>query len=148
MATSVRYASLDDLAALTPLFDAYRVFYREASNLAASRAFLQQRLALNESVLLLAEIDGVASGFIQLYPLFSSASMARIWLLNDLFVTESARGQGVARALMEKARQHGVATGALRLELSTAHANLAGQALYESLGYQLDQEFRYYALAL
>ncbi|BCL76316.1 putative N-acetyltransferase YhfO [Jeongeupia sp. HS-3] len=146
--TTVRYASLDDLDVLAPLFDAYRVFYGAQSDVAAARVFLAERLALAESVLLLAEDDGVAVGFGQLYPLFSSVGMRRTWLLNDLFVAEAARGRGVARALMHKARDHARASGAARLRLSTAHTNGAAQALYESLGYVLDTEYRGYSLAV
>ncbi|UXY15324.1 GNAT family N-acetyltransferase [Chitiniphilus purpureus] len=148
MSAEVRYASLDDLARLAPLFAAYRVFYEQPHDLPAAHAFLHERLARQESVLLLAELDGEPAGFIQLYPSFCSIGAARIWILSDLYVVPEARSRGVARALMEKARQHGLASGAIRLELSTAHTNLAGQALYESLGYQRDTVFRYYGLTL
>ncbi|GHD67120.1 GNAT family N-acetyltransferase [Jeongeupia chitinilytica] len=146
--TTVRHASLDDLDVLVPLFDAYRQFYKQASDVDGVRDYLGERLALRESVLLLAENAGRAVGFVQLFPLFSSVGMRRVWLLNDLFVTDSARGQGVARALMGTARGHAQATGAASLRLSTAHANHAAQALYESLGYQRDTEFQGYALKL
>ncbi|MBM3117312.1 GNAT family N-acetyltransferase [Jeongeupia naejangsanensis] len=144
----VRYASLDDLDRLAPLFDAYRVFYEQASDPALARAFLAERLNLGESVLLLAETGGVACGFIQLYPYFSSIAATRAWSLMDLYVAESARGAGVARLLMNKAAAHARATGASHLELSTAHTNTRAQALYESLGYELDTVYRYYSLLL
>ncbi|GHD67124.1 GNAT family N-acetyltransferase [Jeongeupia chitinilytica] len=144
----VRYASLDDLDALAPLFDAYRVFYKQPSDPVLARAFLAERLGLRESVLLLAERDGSACGFIQLYPYFSSIAATRTWSLMDLYVAETARGGGVARLLMAKAAEHARATGASHLELSTAHSNSRAQALYESLGYTLDTVYRYYSLAL
>jgi ribosomal protein S18 acetylase RimI-like enzyme len=142
----VRYATLDDVERVAPLFDAYRVFYQERSDLNLAQQFLRERLALGESVILLAELNGYAAGFIQLYPLFSSSTCRRILLLNDLFVAKSARGRGVARRLMGYAKEHAEQVGISRLELSTAHSNLQAQALYESLGYQLDREFRYYSL--
>lgn len=148
---TVRYASLDDLDLIAPLFAAYRVFYEQAYDLATARAFIAERLALRESVILLAldEKDdaGAALGFIQLYPIFSSIAAQRIWLLSDLFVSDAAREQGVARQLMNKATQHARDSGAAWLELSTAHTNTKAQALYESLGYQLDTVYRYYSLA-
>ncbi|MBM5571490.1 MULTISPECIES: GNAT family N-acetyltransferase [Deefgea] len=144
----VRYATLDDVERLAPLFDAYRVFYQQCSDLNLAQQFLRERLALGESVILLAESAGEAVGFIQLYPLFSSSTCQRILLLNDLFVAKVARGQGVARRLMARATQHAEQVGIVRLELSTAHSNLQAQALYESLGYQLDREFRYYSLTI
>ncbi|MDR3426002.1 GNAT family N-acetyltransferase [Silvimonas sp.] len=145
---SVRYASLDDLDAVAPLFDAYRVFYELPSDLTLARNYLAERLAKLQSVLLLAEIDAQAAGFIQLYPGFCSLAAAPFWTLYDLFVAETARGHGIARLLMEKARQHGEATGAVRIDLSTAHSNTTAQALYESLGYEMDQTYRYYSLPL
>jgi len=148
MSALVRYACLDDLDTLAPLFAAYRVFYEQPHEVAAARHFLHERLALQESVLLLAELDGQAAGFIQLYPSFCSIAAARIWILSDLYVTPKARQHGVARLLMDKARDHAIATGAIRLELSTAHGNTRAQALYESLGYALDTVYRYYGLSL
>ncbi|GAA5786191.1 N-acetyltransferase [Chitiniphilus shinanonensis] len=146
MRVSVRYASLYDLDALVPLFDAYRVFYGQYSDPGSARTFLAERLAHRESVILLAELDGEPVGLLQLYPLFCSLRMSRIWLLNDLFVAAAHRSQGVARQLMAKAEEHAQHSGANRLELSTAHTNKQAQALYESLGYRLDEVFRYYAL--
>ena len=49
---------------------------------------------------------------------------------------------------MERARQFGRASGAQRLELSTAEDNRPAQALYESLGYVRDEEFYFYELEL
>jgi ribosomal protein S18 acetylase RimI-like enzyme len=145
----IRYANLDDLNQLAPLFNAYRIFYQQDSNLQIAHDFLQQRLALNESVILLAsDQTGKGLGFIQLYPSFCSIAAARVWVLYDLFVETAARGMGVSRLLMEKARLHAQQTGAVRLDLSTAHDNQRAQALYESLGYQLDKTYRYYSLEI
>ncbi|WHZ18785.1 MAG: Acetyltransferase, GNAT family [Rhodanobacteraceae bacterium] len=143
-------ASLDDLEALAPLFDAYRVFYRQASDLARARAFLDERLRLGESTIFLARdaATGAALGFTQLYPAFSSVGARRIWILNDLFVAPEARSRGVARALMSTARAFAIETGALRLVLETAEDNTPAQALYESLGYARESDTRHYSLEL
>ncbi|WP_410497479.1 GNAT family N-acetyltransferase [Chitinibacter sp. S2-10] len=147
--TTVRYATLDDLDLIAPLFAAYRVFYEQPHDLVVARAFIGERLSLRESVILLAQNGaGSALGFIQLYPVFSSIAAERIWLLSDLYVCDEARAQGVARALMNKATQHARDTGAAWLELSTAHTNTRAQALYDSLGYQLDTVYRYYSLTI
>jgi ribosomal protein S18 acetylase RimI-like enzyme len=149
MQSLVRYANLDDLDQLAPLFNDYRVFYQQESHLPSAYAFLHERMARNESVILIAlNAEAAAVGFIQLYPSFCSISAQRIWILSDLFVCPSARGQHLSRALMEKARVHAKQTQAIRLELSTAHSNSRAQALYESLGYQLDQTYRYYGLEI
>jgi GNAT superfamily N-acetyltransferase len=144
----VRQAVPEDLGAVAPLFDAYRQFYGQAADLPRAESFLGERLARGDSVILLAEEDGRLLGFTQLYPLFSSTACRRIWLLNDLFTAEPARGRGVGKALMEAARAHAITTGASAIELATAHSNLPAQRLYQSLGYTLDQAFRVYSLKL
>jgi ribosomal protein S18 acetylase RimI-like enzyme len=130
------------------LFEAYRRFYQQPADLEQSRAFLRERLARGDSVIFLAEEGSTLLGFTQLYPLFSSTKCRRIWLLNDLFTVEAARGRGIGRALMNRARDHAVETGAAAIELATAHTNLPAQELYESLGYQRDEVFRVYTLRL
>lgn len=148
-AFDIHYASLDDIDDLTLLFDAYRVFYRQASDPELARSFLMQRMNLRESVIFLArDADTTdALGFVQLYPGFSSVSAGRVWILNDLFVKPDARGHGIGRALMQRAREHGEATGVLRLTLSTAKDNHTAQQLYESEGWQHDGD-RYYQLPI
>jgi GNAT superfamily N-acetyltransferase len=146
----VRQAGPGDVDAVALLFDAYRQFYQQPSDPVLSRAFIAERLARSESVIFLAERDGRAVGFVQLYPLFSStaARPRRLWLLNDLFVSPSARGGGVARALMDRARRLGEETGAAGLELATARTNTPAQRLYESLGWRQDEQFLRYELGL
>lgn len=143
-------ATLDDLDALAALFDAYRVFYAQASDPPVARAFLQERLQRGESVIFLARdaAGGRALGFTQLYPSFSSVSAHRTWILNDLFVAPSARKRGVARALMNCARAFAIETAALRMVLETAEDNAPAQALYESLGYVRETGTRHYSLEL
>ena len=141
-------ADLEHLQILAPLFDAYRVFYEQASDLAGAQEYLQQRLSNLDSVIFLA-LDGRRGlGFCQLYPSFTSVRMRRIWILYDLFVIRDARRQGIGRALMERVRKFGQASGAQRLELATARDNWPAQALYESLGYVRDEEFYFYELLL
>jgi ribosomal protein S18 acetylase RimI-like enzyme len=143
-------ASLEDLDALTTLFDGYRVFYKQPSDLVLAHAFIAERLQRGESVIFIARDSGnhEALGFTQLYPMFSSVSARRIWVLNDLFVVPAARKRGVARALMDCARDFATEAGALRLILETAEDNHAAQALYESLGYVLESGERHYSLEL
>lgn len=149
MPFEIRRATFHDLDALVPLFDGYRRFYGKPSDEAGAREFLTARLRLNESMILLAsDGHGVALGFTQLYPLFSSVRMVRTWLLNDLFVTADARRQGVANALLIAAAEQAKALGAASLSLSTALDNAPAQALYESLGWQRDRQFCSYDLTL
>jgi GNAT superfamily N-acetyltransferase len=144
---TTRRATGVDLDLLTPLFDGYRRFYGEASDLDLARRFLGERLGLGDTVLILAETGGRAVGFTHLFPVFSSTRCRRLWLLNDLFIDPASRTRGAGRALLLAARAHAEATGACGLELATAHTNIAARRLYESLGWKLDQTFRHYELA-
>ena len=143
-------AAIKDVPLLAPLFDAYRVFYGQPSNLKLAEKFLFDRLNANESVIFFCRRSSSNSpaGFTQLYASFSSVSAGRIWILNDLFVCPDARRLGVGRALIQAAHDHARETGALRVVLSTAHTNQAAQALFESLGYIQDSEFRTYSFAI
>ncbi|QKE64800.1 GNAT family N-acetyltransferase [Aquipseudomonas campi] len=142
-------AGVNDLDELVGLFAGYLEFYEVPRAAGEIAKFIGARLQRDDSTLFIARNEqGVAQGFVQLYPLFSSLSMAPAWLLNDLYVAPSARRQGVAEALMNAARAHGVATGACGLQLETAKTNLGGQALYEKLGYVRDEVFYTYWLSL
>lgn len=103
----VRLATLDDLDLLVPLFDAYRQFYRQPGDPDGARRFLADRLQRGESTIFLAVQDSIAVGFTQLYPSFSSGAMARIFVLNDLFVVPSARRAGVGTMLLQAAADFG-----------------------------------------
>jgi len=140
---SVR-AELDELDTLVPLFDAYRRFYGQAPDLTGARAFLADRFKRGESVIFLAVVDGAIVGFTQLYPTFSSVSMKRLWVLNDLFVAPDARKSGAGRALLERAERWAAETGAKGLTLSTQITNLPAQRLYEACGWTKDDEFIHY----
>lgn len=149
MSFQIRQATLLDLDKLAPLFDGYRQFYGQPSDLARARDFLAERLRHHESLVLLAlDEHGAGLGFTQLYPLFSSVRTVRTWLLNDLFVTATARRQGVGAALLKAAAEQAHALGAASLSLSTALDNVPAQALYESLGWQRDHQFCEYSLTL
>ncbi len=136
----VRRAGHADLDALVPLFDAYRRFYEQPADLERARNFLTTRFDRAESVVFLAFADGVAIGFTQLYPSFSSVSAERIHVLNDLFVGEAGRRRGAGAALLAAAIEFARDDGAVRLALSTARTNHAAQALYESTGWKRDDE--------
>jgi ribosomal protein S18 acetylase RimI-like enzyme len=142
---ATRLATIEDLDAVAPLFDAYRQFYKQPADLPRARHFIEERLRRQESVLLVAQTEARRIvGFCQLYPTFCSVRAARTYVLYDLFVSPDARGTGAGRALMLAAEAHAAKTGAARLELSTAKTNTVAQSLYESLGWQRDEAFFVY----
>ena len=141
----VRSATQDDLPALAELFDAYRIFYEKKSDIPGAMAFLFDRLQNNESVIFVSETDGRLTGFTQLYPLFSSTRMKRLWLLNDLYVSPEWRGQGHSIALIDAAKQHAIKTNAAGLMLETATSNFIGNQLYPKTGFVCDEDHNYYS---
>ncbi len=140
----IRALKEKDLPQLANLFDQYRVFYHQASNVDAARLFLEQRLRHGDSAILGAIVHDVLVGFTQLYPTYTSVGLGRIWILNDLYVTADARNRGVGAALMHAAAEYGEMTGAKRLVLATQVENHAAQHLYEKLGWKRDEAFYQY----
>ena len=136
MAIMIRRAGMEDVEAVAPLFDLYRVFYQQPSDVALARRFIGERLQHEQSVVLLAEQDGVAVGFTQLFPSFSSVRAGRAWILNDLYVQASARRNGIARSLLQAAADFARSDGAIRLELETDPDNRSAQALYRHMGWE------------
>ena len=135
-----------DLPAAAQLFDSYRQFYQQATDLALAQRFMTERLELEESVVLLAQsAAGELVGFCQLYPSFCSVEAAPIYTLYDLFVSPAARRSGVGRALLLAADARATADGKVRMDLTTARTNLQAQALYESLGWVRDEIFFAYS---
>ena len=146
---NIDFANIDDLDPVTLLFDQYRQFYKQKSNLAESRKFIEQRLIAQDSIIFLAKNENQnALGFTQLYPLFNSITCKRSLILYDLFVSPDHCRQGVAQQLMKIAKDYALKTGVDRMELSTSKTNLNAQKLYESLGWKIDLEFNYYVLEL
>ncbi|CAG7651596.1 hypothetical protein PAESOLCIP111_06348 [Paenibacillus solanacearum] len=146
----IERALLQDVAHLAPLFDRYRQFYGQTSDLDGAEAFLHDNVQLDRSVIyfVYANERSRPHGFTQLYPTLSSVSMRRLWVLNDLYVEAGLRKQGTGRALLEAARKHAAGTGAKGLELATAADNVTAQRLYEAAGYQKEVEFLHYFLSL
>lgn len=142
----VEQATINHLDGLAILFDQYRIFYEKQSDLIAAQEFLRERIAGNESVIFVSfDEANVMTGFTQLYPLFSSTRMKRLWLLNDLFVAAVFRGKSFSIALIERAKEHCRQTGGCGLILETAKSNTIGNKLYPRAGFQLDQDHHYYS---
>ncbi len=141
----IRKATINDLAQLANLFNLYRIFYEKQSAQDAATEFLSERITRHESEILVAETgDNDLAGFTQLYPLFSSTRMQRLWLLNDLYVSEQYRGKGISKKLIEAAKNIAIDTNAAGLLLETAKTNAVGNKLYPSTGFKLEQKSNFY----
>lgn len=141
-------ATLEDLEGVSNLFNGYRMFYGQISDVEGAKDYIKKRLENEESVIFIAKDSQKYMGFTQLYPTFSSISMKKAWILNDLFVDPEARKQGVGEMLIHKVKEYAMATGAKSIALETAPTNDAAQKLYEKNGYVRDTEFYHYELSL
>ena len=143
---TTRKASIDDLLPLATLFDAYRQFYEQTPDLALAKNFIAARLNKQDSMIFVAEnSENKLIGFCQIYPSFCSVAAAKIGVLYDLYVNESARKTGAGTALMLAAHEYAANNGLARLDLTTAKNNHTAQALYESLGWVRDEVFYAYS---
>lgn len=143
MTTTIIEADENHIEAVAPLFDQYRVFYKQESDEQAAKKFLLERIQKNESILFVAYLDGVAIGFTQLYTSFSSVSLQAVFILNDLYVAPSSRGKGVGEALLNRAKAVCRERKYKGLALETGVKNPA-QQLYEKLGWEKDTDCFHY----
>lgn len=141
-------ATIEDLEGVSNLFNLYRVFYKQSSDLEGARAYINERLENKDSIIFVVRDQQKYLGFTQLYSTFSSISMKRVWILNDLYVDSQARKQGVGGILLNRAKQFAIESGAKSIILSTAFDNFSAQRLYEKNGYERDEQFYHYNLSL
>jgi ribosomal protein S18 acetylase RimI-like enzyme len=145
MNVEIRKVKPGDLTSLSELFNQYRIFYGMPPDKAAAMQFMAERLLNRDSEILVADAGmGILTGFTQLYPLFSSVNMKRLWLLNDLFVSENCRRKGIARQLIYAAKKMAFETNAVGILLETAITNDAGNKLYPASGFIQNDKSHYY----
>lgn len=140
----IRKASLEDLDEVAMLFDLYRIFYRQDSDIEKGKVFLKERFMNSESDIFLAIADGKAVGFVQLYKLFHYTKLQKQWLLSDLFVHPDYRGRRLSVALIERCQKWCEETDACGLMLETEKTNDTGNRLYPRTGFIYDGQHNYY----
>ncbi len=122
------------------LFNKYRIFYKQPSDMVAAKKFIQARQDNNESIIFVAlELINdrkLPVGFTQLYPAYSSVRAIKYWILNDLYVESDHRKKGIGESLIKAAMEFAKADGAKSVELSTAIDNYTAQTLYENIGFE------------
>ena len=122
----IREAETSDIDQLSKLFDSYRMFYGNESNIDISKKFLESRLSNKDSKVFICEVNNILTGFVQLYPLFSSTRVSKYWLLNDLFVDSEYRGNGYSKLLIDKAKELVKESNACGMMLETEKSNKIG----------------------
>jgi len=148
MSENIKRANKNDANIIGEVFNLYRVFYKQESNVEIAQKYIAERLTNNEAVIFFAEDNGRCIGFTQLYPTFDSVNVRQKIVLYDLFVREEYRRKGFAKLLMNAAKKYASDNNFGSIELSTAKSNTPGQSLYESLGYIRDNEYYTYDLEI
>ncbi|WPC76425.1 GNAT family N-acetyltransferase [Vibrio porteresiae] len=135
---------------IAPLFNEYRVFHQQESDLSQAEQYLTARLMKQESILFVATTPTKEPlGFVQLYPTYSSITAGRILLLSDLFVSPKARRQGVATALLQRIKDHAADVHAQRIVLMSDKCRCAGvHELCSKLNYQPNSELLCFSSAV
>tara|TARA_E500000318_G_scaffold105462_1_gene112397 strand:- start:1354 stop:1809 length:456 start_codon:yes stop_codon:yes gene_type:complete len=132
----IKKISTGESALVIDLFDKYRVFYKQKSNLTLAKNFIKARLNNEESIIFVALVGKKPVGFTQLYPTYSSVGAIQNWILNDLYVGVQYRKQGIGEKLIKEAMEFAKGRGSKFLELSTAINNFTAQGLYEKIGFE------------
>ena len=140
----IRQATPEEVPLLALLFNNYRVFYGKPPDIGAAAQFLNDRLTRHESEIFVVVAGDTIAGFMQLYPLFSSTRMKKLWLLNDLFVSKEYRGRGFSKVLIEQAKELCRQTGACGFTLETGKGNAIGNQLYPKMGMRLSDGYNAY----
>ena len=150
---TIKQIDLTQTNLVVGLFNQYRIFYNQFSDIGMAKAFLDERLQHNESIIFVATDSNTqqAIGFTQLYPKYSSVRLTKNWILNDLYVDENYRKQGIGEKLIKAAMGFAKIQGSTFVQLETAVDNYTAQHLYESIGFvkqENDSEFFLYKIAI
>ncbi len=139
----IRELRRDDFVAWKTLWDGYNAFYGRAGATALPEAITQSTWsrffdAYEPIHALVAERDGTVNGKLAglAHYLFHRSTIAPLsnCYLQDLFTAESARGQGVGRALIEEVYRRGERAGASRVYWQTQEGNATARLLYDRVG--------------
>ena len=140
----IREAKLSDLENLPDLFNSYRMFYGKKSDLKVANEFLRSRIENKDSKIFVCDLNNELSGFVQLYPIFSSTRVSKYWLLNDLFVDIKKRGKGYSKLLIDRSKELVIESKACGMMLETEKSNDIGNMLYPSTGFKKNKLSNFY----
>ena len=146
MNIKIKEVSISKINDVVDLFDKYMIFYEQESNPNRYKIYLENRINNKEAIIYVAyDSDTKPIGFVLNYHSFSSVSLGKIIVLNDLFVLEDYRKYGVGNKLIDCSINFAKETGAVRVDLGTAKDNFEAQSLYEKIGFIKDTEYFSYS---
>lgn len=147
----IKQINLAEANLVVGLFNQYRIFYKQLSDIGMAQAFIHARLENNESIIFVAMDNDQPVAFTQLYPKYSSVKLIKNWILNDLYVDVDYRKQGIGEKLIRTAMDFAKKQGSTFVQLETAVDNYTAQSLYETIGFvkqEEDKEFFLYKIAV
>ena len=137
---TIKKATEHDVDELVGIIKRYREFQGVAiQDSSEIREFISARIKKSESIILIAvsEATDMIVGFVQLYPVFSTVSLQRQWLLNDIYVIEDERSKGIGSSLVKAVKEYfrGTAKGFI---LVTQKTNTGAKRFYDKHGWRTD----------
>jgi GNAT superfamily N-acetyltransferase len=128
-------ASEHELDHAARLLAEFRAWYGNATPTEEEMRESVRRIHGPEGEFLLGAVDREPVGICQLRYRWSVWTSSEDAWLEDLFVTDEARGTGLGRALLEAAIERARERGCVRIELDVDEANTPAITLYRSLGF-------------
>jgi len=137
MNTGIRKINKDEYELVADMFNKYRIFYKQPSDIELAKEYLKERLANNEAQFFVAydSITFELLGFTLLYARFSSVSAIKNWHIGDLYVEPNQRKRGLGQKLLQTAIDYATEHKAKFISLNTAKDNFTAQKVYEDFGF-------------
>lgn len=139
MSITVRQITDQDKSAWLSLYLAYLKFY-ESAPVEYSTELLWSRLTKQDPEIhgLLAEVDGLVVGICHFH--YQLTTWSKTWhcYLEDLYVSEEARGKGVASALIAEVKKLAIEQECSELFWITKESNTVARKLYDKVATKSD----------
>ncbi|MBT2606710.1 GNAT family N-acetyltransferase [Bacillus sp. ISL-53] len=137
IATSIRPITVEDTEKLIPLMRTYIVDFYKCPNPTDQQLADHIKLFVGNPILgkqFIIENDGDFVGFATLYFTFSTTKVRKIAILNDLFISDSVRGNGLGEELFNYALNYSKENDYAVMSWKTAQDNTTAQSLYNKVG--------------
>ncbi|MBP1994852.1 GNAT family N-acetyltransferase [Paenibacillus eucommiae] len=131
----IRHAVEEDVIQLRQLMITYIVVFYRYRQPEEEKLDEMIRILLEhkEGVQFVAELEGKLVGFATLFFRYSSFHAAKIAVMNDLFVAEDQRRQGIAHKLFAACKGYSARHRYVSMIWSTGKDNISSQRFYEKL---------------